>query len=54
MTLNVRDQSRVVAQRFMAIKHLFFVLGKVYGEPVAVEGACILNKMSYIHGAGYI
>lgn len=30
-----------------------FVLGKGYGEPVAMEGALKLKEMSYIHAEGY-
>lgn len=29
------------------------MLGKGYGEPVAMEGALKLKEMSYIHAEGY-
>lgn len=37
----------------MAKKKHCFVLGKGYGEPVAMEGALKLKEMTYIHAEGY-
>lgn len=34
-------------------KNHCFVLGKGYGEPVALEGALKLKEMTYIHAEGY-
>lgn len=34
-------------------KNHCFVLGKGYGEPVAMEGALKLKEMTYIHAEGY-
>lgn len=38
--------------RLLSKSHCF-VLGKGYGEPVAMEGALKLKEMSYIHAEGY-
>lgn len=40
------------ASRLLNKSHCF-VLGKGYGEPVAMEGALKLKEMSYIHAEGY-
>ncbi|CAN0440343.1 unnamed protein product, partial [Discosporangium mesarthrocarpum] len=34
-------------------KNHCFVLGKGYGEPVALEGALKLKEMTYLHAEGY-
>eukprot|EP00903_Cladosiphon_okamuranus_P009468 g9023.t1 len=52
MALGVRGKCQRVAQRLINKKHCF-VLGKGYGEPVAMEGALKLKEMSYIHAEGY-
>ena len=52
MAMGVRDQCKRVAQRLVDKKHCF-VLGKGYGEPVALEGALKMKEMSYIHAEGY-
>eukprot|EP00903_Cladosiphon_okamuranus_P008174 g7873.t1 len=52
MAMGVRVKCQKVAQRLRNKGHCF-VLGKGYGEPVAMEGALKLKEMSYIHAEGY-
>ncbi|CAB1118939.1 unnamed protein product [Ectocarpus sp. CCAP 1310/34] len=52
MAMGVRAKCQKVAQRLHNKNHCF-VLGKGYGEPVAMEGALKLKEMSYIHAEGY-
>lgn len=52
MAMGVRPKCRKIAERLMNKSHCF-VLGKGYGEPVAMEGALKLKEMTYIHAEGY-
>jgi glutamine---fructose-6-phosphate transaminase (isomerizing) len=52
MALKTRDQCKVVAERLKDKQHCF-VLGKGYGEPVAMEGALKIKEMCYLHAEGY-
>ena len=52
MAMSVRSKCKEVAQKLKDKSHCF-VLGKGYGEPVAMEGALKLKEMSYIHAEGY-
>jgi glucosamine--fructose-6-phosphate aminotransferase (isomerizing) len=52
MALKTRDQCKEIAQRFIDKEHCF-VLGKGYGEPVALEGALKIKEMCYLHAEGY-
>lgn len=52
MALRTRDQCKKVAAE-LADKHSLFVLGKGYGEPIAMEGALKIKEMTYVHAEGY-
>jgi glutamine---fructose-6-phosphate transaminase (isomerizing) len=52
MALKTRDQCKVVAESLKDKQHCF-VLGKGYGEPVAMEGALKIKEMCYLHAEGY-
>jgi glucosamine--fructose-6-phosphate aminotransferase (isomerizing) len=52
MALKTRDQCKEIAQRLIDKEHCF-VLGKGYGEPVALEGALKIKEMCYLHAEGY-
>lgn len=52
MALKTRDQCKKVAARLNGKDHCF-VLGKGYGEPVAMEGALKIKEMCYLHAEGY-
>lgn len=52
MALRTRDQCKSVAAE-LADKNNLFVLGKGYGEPIAMEGALKIKEMSYVHAEGY-
>ena len=52
MSMSSRSKCKDVAYRLMN-KRSCFVLGKGYGEPVAMEGALKLKEMAYIHAEGY-
>lgn len=52
MAMAVRPKCQKIAERLLKKKHCF-VLGKGYGEPVAMEGALKLKEMTYIHAEGY-
>ncbi|CAN0313307.1 unnamed protein product [Pylaiella littoralis] len=52
MAMSVRAKCQKVAKRLHKKSHCF-VLGKGYGEPVAMEGALKLKEMAYIHAEGY-
>lgn len=51
MALKTRDQCKQVAERLNGKDHCF-VLGKGYGEPVAMEGALKIKEMCYLHAEG--
>jgi glucosamine--fructose-6-phosphate aminotransferase (isomerizing) len=52
MALKTRDQCKKIAERLNGKDHCF-VLGKGYGEPVAMEGALKIKEMCYLHAEGY-
>eukprot|EP00522_Entomoneis_paludosa_P014889 CAMPEP_0172451776 /NCGR_PEP_ID=MMETSP1065-20121228/9668_1 /TAXON_ID=265537 /ORGANISM="Amphiprora paludosa, Strain CCMP125" /LENGTH=714 /DNA_ID=CAMNT_0013203747 /DNA_START=9 /DNA_END=2153 /DNA_ORIENTATION=+ len=52
MALKTRDACRKVAESLKDKEHCF-VLGKGYGEPVAMEGALKIKEMCYLHAEGY-
>jgi glucosamine--fructose-6-phosphate aminotransferase (isomerizing) len=52
MALKTRDQCKGIAERLKDKEHCF-VLGKGYGEPVALEGALKIKEMCYLHAEGY-
>ncbi|KAL7564173.1 hypothetical protein ACA910_021147 [Epithemia clementina (nom. ined.)] len=52
MTLKTRDHCKRIAKRLENKEHCF-VLGKGYGEPIAMEGALKIKEMSYLHAEGY-
>ena len=52
MALKTRDKCKQVAERLNGKDHCF-VLGKGYGEPVAMEGALKIKEMCYLHAEGY-
>ena len=52
MALRSRDKCKSVAKE-LASKENMFVLGKGYGEPIALEGALKIKEMCYIHAEGY-
>jgi len=52
MALKTRDKCRKIAERLNGKDHCF-VLGKGYGEPVAMEGALKIKEMCYLHAEGY-
>jgi len=52
MALKSRDQCAKIAERLKDKEHCF-VLGKGYGEPVALEGALKIKETSYLHAEGY-
>lgn len=52
MALKTRDQCKKIAARLQDKEHCF-VLGKGYGEPVALEGALKIKEMCYLHAEGY-
>lgn len=45
-------QCKKLAERLQDKEHIF-LLGKGYGEPIALEGALKLKEMAYIHAEGY-
>lgn len=52
MALKTRDQCKEIAAMLLNKEHCF-VLGKGYGEPVALEGALKIKEMCYLHAEGY-
>jgi glucosamine--fructose-6-phosphate aminotransferase (isomerizing) len=52
MALKTHDQCKQIAAKLMNKEHCF-VLGKGYGEPVAMEGALKIKEMCYLHAEGY-
>ena len=52
MALKDRDACKRVADRLNGKEHCF-ILGKGYGEPVAMEGALKIKEMCYLHAEGY-
>lgn len=52
MGMKSHDQCRLIAEKIKNKEHCF-VLGKGYGEPVALEGALKIKEMCYLHAEGY-
>jgi hypothetical protein len=52
MALRTRDKCRAVAVALQNKQDLF-VLGKGYGEPIALEGALKIKEMCYLHAEGF-
>lgn len=52
MALKTRPKCKKIAERLNGKDHCF-VLGKGYGEPVAMEGALKIKEMCYLHAEGY-
>ena len=52
MALRTRAQCQKIAERLNGKEHCF-ILGKGYGEPVAMEGALKIKEMCYLHAEGY-
>eukprot|EP00970_Alexandrium_tamarense_P009286 scaffold1836_cov204-Alexandrium_tamarense.AAC.32 len=52
MALANREQCKSVAERLNGKDHCF-ILGKGYGEAVAMEGALKIKEMCYLHAEGY-
>mmetsp|Transcript_28213 Transcript_28213/g.83138 ORF Transcript_28213/g.83138 Transcript_28213/m.83138 type:complete len:733 (-) Transcript_28213:357-2555(-) len=52
MAMKSRDQCRKIAEGLKDKEHCF-ILGKGYGEPVAMEGALKIKEMCYLHAEGY-
>ena len=52
MAMKTRDQCREIAAKLVDKEHCF-LLGKGYGEPVALEGALKIKEMCYLHAEGY-
>jgi glucosamine--fructose-6-phosphate aminotransferase (isomerizing) len=52
MALKNREQCKSVAERLNGKDHCF-ILGKGYGEAVAMEGALKIKEMCYLHAEGY-
>lgn len=48
----IRPRCKEVAKELKDARHCF-VLGKGFGEAVAMEGALKLKEMSYLHAEGY-
>ena len=51
-TMSLRNQCKSIAKRLVE-KNNCFVLGKGYGESVAMEGSLKLKEIGYIHAEGY-
>ena len=52
MAVRTRDQCKLVAQG-LKDKNNMFILGKGYGESIALEGALKIKEMCYLHAEGY-
>lgn len=52
MALRTREQCKAVAAE-LKDKNNMFILGKGYGEPIALEGALKIKEMCYLHAEGY-
>lgn len=51
MGFSLRDKCQQIAKELDS-KHSVFLLGKGYGEPIALEGALKLKEIGYIHAEG--
>ena len=52
MAMRSRDRCKEIASELEG-KESMFVLGKGYGEPIAMEGALKIKEMTYMHAEGY-
>jgi glutamine---fructose-6-phosphate transaminase (isomerizing) len=52
MALKLREQCQQVAKRLNTKEHCF-VLGKGFGESIALEGAMKIKEICYLHAEGY-
>jgi len=52
MGMKARAQCQTIADKIKDSEHCF-VLGKGYGEPVALEGALKIKEMCYLHAEGF-
>mmetsp|Transcript_23999 Transcript_23999/g.49701 ORF Transcript_23999/g.49701 Transcript_23999/m.49701 type:complete len:695 (-) Transcript_23999:192-2276(-) len=52
MLMKTRDACKKVAEKLASKEHCF-VLGKGFGEPIAMEGALKLKEVGYLHAEGY-
>jgi len=52
MLMKTRDVCKIAAQKLETKEHCF-VLGKGFGEPIAMEGALKLKEVGYLHAEGY-
>merc|ERR1712226_1239228 len=52
MALKTRDKCKRIAELLLNKEHCF-ILGKGYGEPIALEGALKIKEMCYLHAEGY-
>ena len=52
MAMGLRSQCKSIAKRLVE-KNNCFILGKGYGEAVAMEGSLKLKEIGYIHAEGY-
>lgn len=52
MAVGLRDQCKTIAEELKDKQHLF-LLGKGYGECIAMEGALKIKEMCYVHAEGY-
>lgn len=51
MAFRLQDKCKAIAKELDS-SHSLFVLGKGYGEPIALEGALKLKEIGYIHAEG--
>jgi glucosamine--fructose-6-phosphate aminotransferase (isomerizing) len=52
MAMRSREKCKKIALE-LKDKRNMFILGKGYGEPIALEGALKIKEMAYIHAEGY-
>jgi len=52
MLMKTRDVCKKAAEKLSKKEHCF-VLGKGFGEPIAMEGALKLKEVGYLHSEGY-
>ena len=52
MALKTREKCKEIAEQLRNKEHCF-ILGKGFGEPVALEGALKIKEMCYLHAEGY-
>ena len=52
MALRTREKCKKVA-KMLEHKESMFILGKGYGESIALEGALKIKEMCYLHAEGF-